>query len=167
LIQRKGLSYLLDAARMLGSSGVRFVLCGRGRVDEQLLAPYSDVNLEVKIGLSTPQLVEEIRRSDVFVLPSLAEGFSHAILESMSCGVPVITTNHTCAPDVMTDKVHGFIVPIRNSEAIAERLEWGIGRRAELAGMGQAAATRAQSFTWERFRSGVREAYGKMVAEAS
>jgi len=167
LIQRKGLSYLLDAARMLGSDSVHFVLCGRGHVDEQLLAHYSDVNVEVKIGLPTSQLVEEIRRSDVFVLPSLVEGFSHAILEAMSCGVPVVTTNHTCAPDVMTDKVHGFIVPIRNSEAIAESLEWGMGHRAELARMGQAGAARAQCFTWERFRIGVRQAYAKMLATAS
>ena len=100
------------------------------------------------------------------MLPSLAEGFALVILEVMSGGVPVITTSHTCAPDVMVDGEHGFIVPIRDSAAIAERLNWGIEHRADLAVMGEAAAAQSRIFTWERFRAGIREAYVEMVDSA-
>jgi glycosyltransferase involved in cell wall biosynthesis len=164
LIQRKGLSYLLDALRMLKTRNIRILLCGRGFTDQQLLRQYSDLNLEVKIGLPRQELVHRMHESDVLVLPSLAEGFAHVILEAMSCGLPVIATPHTCAPDVIVDRKQGFIVPIRDSERIVERLAWAMDHRSELASMGGAAALQARLFTWERFRSGVREAYKKMVA---
>lgn len=163
LIQRKGLSYFLDAARMLQSRKLRVVLCGRGVVDRDLLSHYSDLELEIKSNLPTRQLVEEVQQADVMVLPSLAEGFAHVILEMMSCGVPVITTANTCAPDVMIDGEHGFILPIRDANAIAEKLAWGIANRDELAAMGDAAAAQVGTFTWERFRAGVRAAYKTMV----
>jgi glycosyltransferase involved in cell wall biosynthesis len=120
--------------------------------------------MEIMIGLPQQELVRRMHEADIFVLPSLAEGFAHVILEAMSCGLPVIATPHTCAPDVIVDGKHGFIVPIRDSERIAERLAWAIDRRTELASMGEAAALQARLFTWERFRSGVRQAYRKMVA---
>jgi glycosyltransferase involved in cell wall biosynthesis len=166
LIQRKGLSYLLDAVRMLNSRNIRVLLCGRGFVDQQLLKQYSDVKTEISIGLSQQELVRRMHEADVLVLPSLAEGFAHVILEAMSCGLPVISTTHTCAPDTITDGKHGFIVPIRSSEKIAEHLSWALDHRAELASMGEAAALQARLFTWERFRCGVREAYMKMVTSA-
>jgi glycosyltransferase involved in cell wall biosynthesis len=163
LIQRKGLSYFLDAVRLLGTSHLRVVLCGRGLIDHKLLAHYSDLNVEVRIGLPTHQLVREVHESDVLVLPSLAEGFAHVILEMMACGLPVITTPNTCAPDVMVNGKHGFILPIRNAEAIAEKLAWGLDHRADLAAMGESAAQQARTFTWERFRAGVRAAYKEMI----
>lgn len=164
LSQRKGLSYLLDAIRSLNTRAFRLVLCGRGIVDTRLIATYSDINVEVCIGLSRAELIRQMQSADVFVLPSLAEGFGHVILEAMSCGLPVIATPHTCAPDVMEHDRHGFIVPIRDAEAIAARIAWGMDNRAELAAMGEAAALRARQFTWERFRAGVRDAYRQMVA---
>jgi glycosyltransferase involved in cell wall biosynthesis len=163
LSQRKGLSYLLDAVRYLNSQNIRVLLCGRGRVDEHLLEQYKDLSLEIKTNLSHAQLIQELYKSDVFVLPSLVEGFAHVILEAMSCGLPIIATTNTCAPDVVDDGAQGFIIPIRDAQAIADRLSWCIEHRAELGSMGDAAAERARQFTWERFRKGVREAYRQMV----
>lgn len=164
LVQRKGLSYLLDAVRIISSRTVRVILCGRGILDRGLIESYSDLNIEVNVGLGRVELVRQIHEADVFVLPSLAEGFGHVVLEALACGVPVIATPHTCAPDVIADGVHGFVVPIRDPEAIAERLSWGVDNRAELAAMGEAAAAQARRFTWERFRVGVRKAYKEMLA---
>jgi len=99
----------------------------------------------------------------LFVLPSLAEGFAHVILEAMSSGLPVLTTASTCAPDVLEDGVHGFIVPIRDARAIAEKITWGRSHRSDLYRMGLAAASRARTYTWERFRKGLVNAYARMV----
>jgi glycosyltransferase involved in cell wall biosynthesis len=163
LVQSKGLSYLLDAVRLIRSHKIEVILCARGAIDRNLLAAYADLNLQIKIGLSGARLAHTIHSSDVFVFPSLAEGFGHVILESMSCGVPVITTKNTCGPDVLVDGEHGFLLPIRDANAIAERIAWAIDHRAELGLMGEAAAAQSRLFTWERFRTGIREAYKKMV----
>jgi glycosyltransferase involved in cell wall biosynthesis len=162
MIQRKGLSYLLDAARMLGTRQIQLVICGRGFVDHRLLAAYDDVGAEIRIGLSREQLVRELHESDVFVLPSLAEGFAHVILEAMAAGLPIITTDHTGGPDVAREGEHGFIVPIRSAESIAERLAWCLAHRPELEEMGRAAAKQARLFSWERFREGIVTAYRGM-----
>jgi glycosyltransferase involved in cell wall biosynthesis len=164
LSQRKGLADLLAAAGLLRAKTIRVLLCGRGMVDRRLISEYPEVNVEVKVGLSHADLVRQMHGADVLVMPSLAEGFGHVILEAMACGLPVIATPHTCAPDVIEPGKHGFIVPIRNAWAIAERLSWGVDNRAALAAMGEAATARARQFTWERFRAGVRDAYLKMIA---
>ena len=163
LVQRKGLSYLLDAVRALKSKNVRLLLRGRGHVDRDLLSHYRDVPFDLKLGLPLPELVRDIQRSDVFVLPSLTEGFAQVILEAMACGVPVITTANTCAPDILTEGGEGFIVPIRDSGAIEEKLVWGLENREALVAMGRLGAAQAGIFTLERFRVGIRGAYKAMI----
>jgi glycosyltransferase involved in cell wall biosynthesis len=163
MVQRKGLSYLLEAVRLLNSKNIHVSLCGRGFCDHNLLNSFSDVDFEVKRNLPIEQLVHELHQADIFVLPSLAEGFAHVILEAMSCGLPIITSLHTCAPDVINDGEHGFIVPIRDAESLAVRLAWAVDHRVDLFDMGERAAKQAAKFTWSRFRHGIRDAYQNML----
>jgi glycosyltransferase involved in cell wall biosynthesis len=159
LVQRKGLSYLLDAVRRLSTSRITMCLRGRGFVDETLLAQYKDLDLDIAHNAPNAQIVAELQKSDLLVLPSLEEGFGHALLEAMSCGVPVLATDRTGAPDVIDDGVHGFIVPARDAESIAGRIAWALDSRSALAEMGRMAAMRAREYTWDRFRAGIRTAY--------
>jgi glycosyltransferase involved in cell wall biosynthesis len=163
LIQRKGLTYLLEAVRQISSPRVRVLLCGRGFIDEQLLAEYRDVPFELRVGLPLPDLVHALHESDLFVLPSLAEGFGHVILEAMSAGLPVIATRNSAAPDLIIGGREGFIVPIRSAEAIAERLEWALDNRETVAEMGILAAATARKFNWEAFRTKIRLAYTEFI----
>lgn len=163
MVQRKGLSYLLDALRSIGRQHVKAVLCGRGFIDRDLLARYDDLDLDIRAGVSDAELVKILHGCDVCALPSLAEGFGHVILEAMSCGLPVIATPHTCAPDVIQDGVQGFIVPTRDPRAIEDKLAWGVEHRGQLAEMGGLAAARARQFTWQRFRATLQDAYKEMV----
>jgi glycosyltransferase involved in cell wall biosynthesis len=91
------------------------------------------------------------RTADVFVLPSLVEGFGLVALEAMACGVPVVISANTFATDVVTDGVDGYVIPIRDAEAIAERLQYIHKYRAEGDRVGQAARRRAEQFSWERY----------------
>jgi glycosyltransferase involved in cell wall biosynthesis len=164
LVQRKGLSYLLDAIRLLKSKHIRVALRGRGNVDSDLLQHYSDLDVDLQLNLPTKDIIQSLYSTDLFILPSLVEGFAHVILQAMGCGVPVITTANTCGPDIINEGQEGFIVPIRNAEAIAAKIQWGIDNREELAFMGQTASLTAREFTWSKFRSGIIKAYVKMSA---
>jgi glycosyltransferase involved in cell wall biosynthesis len=161
--QRKGLADLLQAIRLLQTRQIRVLLCGRGFVDKDLLGAYRDVPYKVLYNLSHPELIHKLCDSDVFAFPTLLEGFAQVILESMASGVPVISTNHSAAPDLYRDGNEGFIIPIRSPERLAERIAWGMDHREELAEMGRRAAGRAQVFTWARFREGIRHAYMEMI----
>jgi len=159
MTQSKGLIDLLDAARQLHSRIVEVQIFAHSHTGHDLCRPYNDLRLQLNVGLSGRALATALHGCDVLVLPSLAEGFGHVVLEGMSCGLPVITTTNTCGPDVIAKGVEGFIVPIRDPDAIASRLSWAIDHRDDLAAMGAAAARKARQFTWERFRARVANAY--------
>jgi glycosyltransferase involved in cell wall biosynthesis len=89
------------------------------------------------------------------VFPSLAEGFGHVLLEAMACGLPVLSTTHTAAPDLITNGEDGFVVAPRDAELLARNIEWALEHRTELRRMGRAARAKAEQFTWARFRASV------------
>jgi glycosyltransferase involved in cell wall biosynthesis len=163
MVQRKGLSYLLEAMRKSGTAA-ELVLCGRGFMDENLLNQYKDVQLTIKRGLDKQALVQEMHQADVFALPTLSEGFAHVILEAMSCGLPVITTANSCAPDIITEGKEGFIIPVKDSRALAEKLDWCFSHKKELFDMGQMAAAKAGRFTWQGFRKEIIDFYELSVS---
>jgi glycosyltransferase involved in cell wall biosynthesis len=88
---------------------------------------------------------------DVFVFPSLFEGFGLVLLEAMARGLPIITTPNTAGPDLITDGVEGFIVPIRSASAIVEKLDLLRREPERRATMSESARTRAQEFTWQQY----------------
>jgi alpha-maltose-1-phosphate synthase len=158
--QRKGLSYLFAAARRLGPAGLALTVVGR---PPALPCPALDAELARVRWLPTLShrgILEEMARHDVFVFPSLFEGFGLVLLEAMACGLPLLATPHTAAPDLITDGREGFIVPIREAEALAERLERWQRDPALCATMGEAARRRAATFTWPSYHAGVLAAVG-------
>jgi glycosyltransferase involved in cell wall biosynthesis len=167
LVQRKGLTYLLDAVGRFTAHQVELVICTHNPVDADLVRRRNLSNVRVLVGLPGTALVEQLHQSDLFVLPALLEGFAAVILEAMSCGLPVLTTPNTCGPDTLVEGETGFIVPIRDSLAIAQQIEWAISHREALFEMGQAAARAAEAFTWRRFRQGLAGAYRKALGPCS
>lgn len=96
-----------------------------------------------------PQIYQQ---AFIFVLPSIQEGFGLVILEAMACGIPVIATHSTGAPDVIRDGVDGFIIPPCNVEALKEHIEWAYNHRNQLEEMGENARQRVcEAFTWEHY----------------
>ena len=149
--QRKGLSYLLKAVRMLGRA-TELTLLGRKAVET--CTPLNDATRRHRWIPSLPhaEVLREMERHDILVCPSLFEGFGLVILEAMSRGKPVITTPNTAGPDIITDELDGFIVPIRSAEAIAVRLEELANVPEKLRAIKHAAWQTAGLFAWETYR---------------
>jgi glycosyltransferase involved in cell wall biosynthesis len=97
------------------------------------------------------RVFEIMAQHDVLVFPSLIEGFGAVILEAMSRGLPVITTPNTAGPDLIEEGIDGYIVPIRDADAIAERLTALAEDRSRLAAMADAARRKAAGLPWERY----------------
>jgi glycosyltransferase involved in cell wall biosynthesis len=156
LSQRKGLSYALEGFRQAALPAAELLLLGRiqgaGRpwrripqVRQHGPVPYSD-------------LPAQYSRSDVFLLPSLVEGLPQTLLQAMASGLPVIVSENTAGPEIVTDGVNGYVVPIRDPGAIAERLRELHRDRDKREAMGIEARRRAEQFTWE--------AYGRRIVDA-
>ena len=159
MVQRKGIADLLIAIQSLHSHNIQLTICGRGGFDDNILSLFKDINLTVKRNLTRAELRHEMQTADVFALPSIVEGFALVILEAMSCGLPVITTPNTCAPDVIQENENGFIVPIKSAPALATKIQWCLENKQKLPEMSANAAKRAREFSWERFRRGVTDFY--------
>jgi glycosyltransferase involved in cell wall biosynthesis len=57
------------------------------------------------------------------VLPSIEDGFGMVMSQAMACGCVVVASRHTGAEDLFTDGQEGFIVPVRDADALAQRLQ--------------------------------------------
>jgi len=132
---RKGTPYLLDAFRTIVKAEPRARLLLTGPPPEQLkpiLARHRDLPIEWSPPLPHAQLAERLRGADVFVLPSLEDGFARTVAEALACGLPVITTPNTGASDLIHPGKNGEVVPIRDAAAIADRvLHWWSRLRSE------------------------------------
>ncbi|MCB9222433.1 MAG: glycosyltransferase family 4 protein [Ignavibacteria bacterium] len=163
MIQRKGLADLLLAVELLNTNKIQLTICGRGQYDENLLKRFSHLrNIKIKRNLSHFELINEMHQSDIFVLPSLIEGFAHVILEAMSTGLPIITTANTCGPDVIRDEFDGLICDIKNPTSIAEKIEWFIQNITNLPDMGKSASERSSYYSWKLFNNNIIKFYESM-----
>lgn len=86
--------------------------------------------------------------ADVFVFPSLFEGFGLPNLEAMACGVPVISSNTSSVPEVVGDA--GILIEPRNIEQIADAIQRVISNTELSAQLRAAGIERAKQFTWQR-----------------
>ncbi|MEI9973828.1 MAG: glycosyltransferase family 4 protein [Ignavibacteriota bacterium] len=154
ITQRKGIRYLLDALRMLDRTRVEVTVCGWAVDDLRLFRGYEDV-VTLRPSASPAVLAEAYGAADLFVFPSLAEGFGHVLLEAMAAGLPVAATTRTAAPDLIRHREEGLVFEPESASAIAEAVDWALANRWRLRAMGAAARERAREFTWERFRGGI------------
>ena len=120
---RKGLPYFLEAVRPL-SSLPDFEACLIGGAEDNaapFLARYRGHFRNLGF-VPRVQLPEHYSRASVLVLPSIEEGFGLVQLQAMACGLPVIATPNTGASDLFTRHDCGFLVGLRDPDAIRERI---------------------------------------------
>ena len=134
---KKGYTFALDAMVLLKTKGIKFcynIIAG-GKDDEYLDYQIHDLDLHKHVtiihGLSHEEVINRIAISDLFLLPSVEEGISNAVLESMALGIPVISTDCGGMAEVIKNGKNGFIVPVRESSLIATKIEAFISMKNE------------------------------------
>jgi glycosyltransferase involved in cell wall biosynthesis len=119
VILSKGIQYLVEAARILRSRNIQFLLAGPLGISDQAVRSFPD-NIMILGRVTRDQLGETYRRAHIFVLPTISDGFAITQLEAMAHGLPVITTPN-CGR-VVTHGVNGFLIPARDGKALADVL---------------------------------------------
>jgi glycosyltransferase involved in cell wall biosynthesis len=103
--------------------------------------------------------------ADVLVLPTISEGSANVCYEALAAGLPVITTPH--AGSVVRDGLEGFLVPIRSSEQLSEKI-LKLDQDTNLwQTMSENALARAQEFTWDRYANRLLAAVGRLFETQS
>jgi glycosyltransferase involved in cell wall biosynthesis len=159
---RKGVHYTLDAWKKIAprDGSAELWLIGHMHLPTRLLQGLPG-KVVVRPSVPRAELSEIYKRANVLVFPSLAEGFGMVITEAMAHGVPVITTANTAGPELINHAENGFIVPIRDSDTLAETMEWCLNNREALMEIGTRAAASAAKWQWSDYRSQL----GRVAAE--
>lgn len=122
LSQRKGLSYLFESVKGLEDK-IDLTVVGRGDIDSCFILKKELEKVNYIPSLPHDAILNLMAEHDLLIFPSLFEGFGLVITEAMSQGTPVITTERTCGPDIITNGKDGWIVEAGNHLPIKELLE--------------------------------------------
>jgi glycosyltransferase involved in cell wall biosynthesis len=113
---RKGIHHLIEAARRLVHEPVEFLIAGHLDIRREVVAK-APGNMRWMGAVPRGQVSELYQQSDVFVLPTLSDGFAITQLEAMAHGLPVIVTPN-CGR-VVEDGITGFVVPVSDPASFA------------------------------------------------
>ena len=168
---RKNVEFLIDAfleANQKLGDKLQLVLSGKiGWKVEGLLQKiqaYSRTNKIIYTGyLSIQDTVALYNTAEVFVYPSLYEGFGLPIAEAMACGCPVITTDISSLPEVAGDA--GILVDPYDRNGLAEAITLVVKDREMRKTMQKKSICQARRFTWENTAKVTRNVYKKLVSE--
>jgi len=150
--QRKGISYLLEAIKSFNKSDVELHIIGgiqgsgKAFLSQKKFYKYLPA-------VSQSVMFNLYKEYDALVLPTIFEGFGLVIVEAMAAGLPVIATPNSIAPEIIENGVDGFIVPIRQPEAI--RLAIGKLRSMDnnqYSSMRQLVRNKVNLFTWDAYQ---------------
>ena len=162
----KGVQYLLEAWKRLRLPNAELRVIGSVRPEFQhVVRNYADLNIQFTGWLPREKVAETIRRSSLFVFPSIHEGFAMSILEAMASGLPVIATTTSGAADCVTEGVNGLLVPARSVDQLAEKIDWAYRNRMQIANMGRnARSTIENAFTLQHFEARMIDLYRSLAA---
>ncbi len=153
LTSAKGQWLLVHACAALQREGVDFELTvvGDGPDRARLTEGVSSQNLQGRVrftgALNQTEVLAELARADVFVLPSLAEGIPVVLMEAMASGVPCVTSPVNGIPELIEHERNGLLATPGDAEALARQLRRVIGDT----GLRQRLATAGRAEVEERF----------------
>jgi glycosyltransferase involved in cell wall biosynthesis len=147
---RKGIPYLLEATQSFPRKKISVTLIGD---IEPSLKPLLRNQSHVKLLRSLPQskLGAVIRDFDVFLFPTIEDGFGQTLLQAMACGLVPIVTLRCGAADIIECGRNGYIIPASSAGAIRNCLQNILENMDALESMKQEALNTASQFSWDNY----------------
>ena len=145
---QKGLWDAAEILRALRGRKFRFQFLGSAAAEVQTLK--SSLSTLAEFVPRQPQhtLPEWYAASDLFMFPTIQDGFAAVLAQAHSSCLPILATTNCCAPDLIKEGETGWVLPIRSPQAFVERLLWCESHREELAQMVHGAYLNFQTRDW-------------------
>ena len=170
LTPRKNLLFLLDVfAEVLKSvSKTCLIIAGSGTQESELRTYAQRVGLDKHVIFTgyvpEDEKVDYYNLADIFVLPSMLEGFGMVAAEAMACGKPVVASNVSSIPEVVEDEKTGFLADPMHKDDFVEKLLWLMQDRGLRRRIGEAARERVlRNFSWDTAAQKVLEVYQQAI----
>ena len=136
LVEKKGVEYAIRAVAKVAKNkpNIKYTIVGDGLLREDLQSLIEQLNVADIVKLigwkQQEQVVEILSNSDILLAPSVTahnddqEGIPVVLMETMAMGLPIISTQHSGIPELVQDGVSGYLVPERDVDALAEKLNY-------------------------------------------
>ena len=176
-IERKGICYLIEAAKYLSADKFEIRIVGEGDLTEELKAQAAQLEGDKNAAsivftgkLVAPELAREYREANVFVLPAIVdhkgdtEGLGVVLIEAMELGLPIIASNVGGIPDVVVNNESGILVPEKDPVALADAIKRIESDPQYTARLLEGARNRiAECFTWDKITRRQIEIYEQLA----
>ena len=136
LVEKKGYEYAIEAIASMAKKrkNIKYVIAGDGPLRARLESLVSRLGIEEYVKLlgevTQDQILRLYKEADIFILPSVTasdgdqEGIPVVLMEAQAIGLPVISTYHSGIPEVVIDSKSGFLVPEKDVDALADKIEY-------------------------------------------
>ncbi|WP_424355699.1 glycosyltransferase family 4 protein [Methanobacterium sp. MBAC-LM] len=161
----KGLSYLIEAMMYVTKKDMntQLLIVGEGPQRENLEKLVNKLNINNRVTFSgkvtTDKVPVYLKNSDIFVLPSLQEGFPNVLLEAMASGLPVVATEVCGINEIIEDGKNGFLVKPQNSKEIAEKILLLLNNHNLRKWISKQNIKKASKYSWQRTVKMLEDAY--------
>ncbi len=161
---RKGQIYLLEAFKRLNIPNSELILVGAIDPDmHEILNRYSGFFTHIPF-CDHQQLKNIYNSADVFVLPSIEDGFAYVTTEAMACGLPVIVSENAGSSEIIDHEIDGFVIPPRSVEAIMNHLSFLYRNSEARIKISEAARIKVtQTLSWEKYSEKLIELYEQIA----
>ena len=152
----KGIQYVIQSTKQLDFPW-QIEIAGSipenpDKISKNMSLFFNDERCKFLGQISNLEVLEKMKKSHVFLFPSLFEGFGQVLLESVSCGLPIITTNNTAGCDLIEDNKNGFLTPIRDINKTTKILN-DLYRDDELRkSIAENAFSNLYKYSWEKYQ---------------
>jgi len=162
-----GHQYLIEADNLLRDRNISYRIVGSGDEEENLKALVNDMDLVNRIEFVgyRADIDEQLKTFDIYVQPALFAGFPYSVLEAMASGLPVIATDVGGTSEAIIDGKTGFLIPPRDSKAIAEKITYLIEHSDVARQIGQNAQAYVKKFSVENMVKQTDELFERVIQD--
>lgn len=167
--ERKGLNYLIEAVSLLAPKypELRLKIMGDGNARESLETLVRERGLTQQVTflgrIPREETAVYYQEASLFVMPSLNEGMSNAMLEALASGLPIISTPTGGAVELIEEGKNGVIIPEKSAQAIAAAIEKFIQNKDFVTMYGTESRLRAERQGWDKVAVNFKELLSKAV----
>lgn len=163
---RKGLHHLFKIISTEFKDKCDLSVIGFYNTSNVLYQEYkSTSNIKFLGFINHKELIKYYHKSDVFILPTLGEGFGLVVLEAMSSGTPCIVSDLAGGDDAIEDGKNGFIFQAGNDIDLSEKIQWFIDNRYKLPQMSEYSSLHVKKYTWDVYYTKIQSIVKDIIRE--
>jgi glycosyltransferase involved in cell wall biosynthesis len=165
----KGLEYLIEAMKIIREydENICLILIGDGKDRQKLEDIVKNLKLEKTVifkgAIQNIEIPKYLFQANIFVLPSLSEGFPNVILEAMAAGLPIVSTNVDGLSELIKNEENGYLVDPKNPDQLAQKILKILKNKELQNTMSHNNLIKAKEYSWDNVVDNLEKLYSNIL----